>query len=84
MQSAFRLGDWVVQAAQCRLSKDGRTLQARAMVMDLLVYLADNRGEDLVFLRIDPKWDPYRSDPRFQAVLDWCGFMTPNRERSTD
>jgi hypothetical protein len=42
------------------------------------------RDVHLVFLRVDPKWDPHRSDPRFQAVLDWCGFMTPNRERSTN
>ena len=45
MQSDFRLGDWVVQPAQCRLSRDGRTLQVRARVMDLLVYLANHPGE---------------------------------------
>jgi DNA-binding winged helix-turn-helix (wHTH) protein/TolB-like protein/tetratricopeptide (TPR) repeat protein len=45
MQSDFRLGDWVVQSAQCRLSKDGRTVQVRARVMDLLLYLANHPGE---------------------------------------
>ena len=38
MQADFRLGDWLVQPALCRLSKDGRTVQVRAKVMDLLAY----------------------------------------------
>lgn len=41
----FRLGGWLVQPAQCRLSKDGRTVQVRAKVMDLLAYLASRQGE---------------------------------------
>jgi TolB-like protein/DNA-binding winged helix-turn-helix (wHTH) protein/Flp pilus assembly protein TadD len=45
MQTDFRLGDWLVQPDQCRLSKDGRTLQVRAKVMDLLTYLAGRPGE---------------------------------------
>jgi DNA-binding winged helix-turn-helix (wHTH) protein/TolB-like protein/tetratricopeptide (TPR) repeat protein len=45
MQGDFRFGDWVVQPAQCRLSRDGQTLQVRAKVMDLLVYLAAAPGE---------------------------------------
>jgi DNA-binding winged helix-turn-helix (wHTH) protein/TolB-like protein/tetratricopeptide (TPR) repeat protein len=45
MQGDFRLGDWLVQPALCRLSKDGRTVQVRAKVMDLLAYLAGRAGE---------------------------------------
>ena len=41
----FRLGGWLVQPAQCRLSKDGRTVQVRAKVMDLLAYLASRQGQ---------------------------------------
>ncbi len=40
----FRLGDWRVQPAQCRLSQDGRTLQVRPKVMDLLVFFARAPG----------------------------------------
>jgi DNA-binding winged helix-turn-helix (wHTH) protein len=40
----FRLGGWLAQPAQCRLSKDGRTVQVRAKVMDLLAYLASRQG----------------------------------------
>lgn len=45
MQPDFRLGDWLVQPAQCRLSSGGRTVQVRAKVMDLLSCLAAHPGE---------------------------------------
>jgi DNA-binding winged helix-turn-helix (wHTH) protein/TolB-like protein/tetratricopeptide (TPR) repeat protein len=45
MRGDFRLGDWLVQPGLCRLSKDGRTVQVRAKVMDLLTYLAERPGE---------------------------------------
>ena len=41
----FRLDDWLVQPAQCRLSKDGLARQVRPKVMDLLTYLAARRGD---------------------------------------
>ncbi len=40
----FRLGDWRVQPTLCRLSQDGRTVQVRPKVMDLLVFLARSPG----------------------------------------
>jgi TolB-like protein/DNA-binding winged helix-turn-helix (wHTH) protein/Flp pilus assembly protein TadD len=45
MERDFRLGGWLVQPALCRLSKDGRTIQVRAKVMDLMAYLAERPGE---------------------------------------
>ena len=32
------------------------------------------RDVHLIFLTVDPKWDPYRTDARFEAVLARCGF----------
>ena len=45
MTSGFRLGDWLVQPDQCRISTADRTVQVRAKVMDLLTYLAARPGE---------------------------------------
>jgi len=28
----------------------------------------------LIYLTVDPKWDPYRADRRFEALLTRCGF----------
>ncbi len=35
------------------------------------------RNVHMVFLTADPKWDPYRSDPRFEDLLKRCG-ITPS------
>jgi TolB-like protein/DNA-binding winged helix-turn-helix (wHTH) protein len=41
----FRLEDWLVQPAQCRLSNHTRKVQVRPKVMDLLTHLATHAGE---------------------------------------
>jgi TolB-like protein/DNA-binding winged helix-turn-helix (wHTH) protein/Flp pilus assembly protein TadD len=37
------------------------------------------RDVHLIFLPVDPKWDAYRADPRFAAVLARCGFSPSAR-----
>jgi hypothetical protein len=37
------------------------------------------RDVHLIYLPVDPKWDPYRVDPRFQALLTRCGFTPSTR-----
>ena len=32
------------------------------------------RDVHLIYLPVDPKWDPYRADTRFNALLARCGF----------
>jgi hypothetical protein len=36
------------------------------------------RDVHLIFLPVDPKWDPVRSDPRFASLLTRCGFDKPS------
>jgi hypothetical protein len=33
------------------------------------------KGVHLMFLPLDPKWDDYRQDPRFVALLSRCAFV---------
>ena len=37
------------------------------------------RDVNLVFLAVDPKWDPFRRDPRFIDLLDRCNFARTAR-----
>jgi TolB-like protein/tetratricopeptide (TPR) repeat protein len=46
----------------------------RDAVFDALDKAAAARDVHLIFLPVDPRWDDYRSDPRFDAVLTRCGF----------
>jgi len=47
--------------------------QADAM-FHALAAAYDARDVHLVFAPVDPKWDPYREDRRFQEVMSRCGF----------
>ncbi len=38
------------------------------------------RDVHLIFLPVDPKWDPYQADPRFEALLARCGFTRTARQ----
>jgi len=38
----------------------------------------DARDVHLVFLPVDPKWDAFRADSRFLALLRRCGLPNPN------
>ena len=44
MKANFYLGAWLVQPSLGRMSFDGRTVQVRPKVMDLLAYLAGSPG----------------------------------------
>ena len=37
-----------------------------------------DRDTHLMYLTVDAKWDPYRADPRFQALIARCGFTAPS------
>jgi tetratricopeptide (TPR) repeat protein len=39
----------------------------------------ETRDVHMVFLTIDPMWDDFRSDPRFQELLKRCRFVLPER-----
>ncbi|MEP7308074.1 MAG: winged helix-turn-helix domain-containing protein [Acidobacteriota bacterium] len=42
------------------------------------------RDVHLIFLPVDAKWDPYRADPRFVALLARCGFTPETKTVATD
>ena len=41
------------------------------------------RDVHLMFLPVDAKWDPYRADPQFTALLARCGFMSTASSKSS-
>lgn len=45
-------------------------------VFDWLERAYEARDVHLVFPPMDPKWDPFRGDPRFIALMGRCGFVT--------
>jgi tetratricopeptide (TPR) repeat protein len=49
-------------------------LGEREEVFDCLNQAYAARDVHLIFLPVDSKWDPYRTDPRFEALLARCGF----------
>jgi DNA-binding winged helix-turn-helix (wHTH) protein/tetratricopeptide (TPR) repeat protein len=44
------------------------------LALDWLARAFDSHDVHLVFLTVDPKWDFFRNEPRFMAVLKRCGF----------
>jgi TolB-like protein/DNA-binding winged helix-turn-helix (wHTH) protein/Flp pilus assembly protein TadD len=44
----------------------------KAAVFDWLERAYAVRDVHLMYLPVDPKWDPYRADPRFVALLERC------------
>jgi tetratricopeptide (TPR) repeat protein len=49
-------------------------LGEREAVFQWLDRAYDARDVHLIFLPVDPKWDEFRSDRRFETLLSRCGF----------
>lgn len=49
-------------------------LGERALALAALDRAYEARDMHLIYLPVDPIWDPYRGDPRFGAFLLRCGF----------
>ena len=45
--------------------------------LDWLERAYEARDVHLIGLPVDAKWDPFRADRRFRALLDRCGFVVP-------
>jgi hypothetical protein len=57
-------------------------LAERAAALEWLGRAYDARDTHLIFLTVDPKWDPFRADPRFRDLLARCGFVSVNNDNS--
>jgi TolB-like protein/Flp pilus assembly protein TadD len=51
-------------------------LQEDQDVFDALELAYASRDVHLLFLPVDPKWDRFRAQPRFEVLLHQCGFKT--------
>jgi hypothetical protein len=49
-------------------------LREREKALEWLERALEVRDVHLCFPPVDPKWDAFRGDPRFQALLKRCGF----------
>jgi serine/threonine-protein kinase len=49
-------------------------LEQRDAVFMWLERAFDARDMHLIYLPVDPKWDSFRADPRFEALIVRCGF----------
>ncbi len=54
-------------------------LGERDLVFEWLDRAFDVHDIHLMYLPVDPKWDAYRADPRFEALLERCGFIAPSK-----
>jgi TolB-like protein/DNA-binding winged helix-turn-helix (wHTH) protein/Flp pilus assembly protein TadD len=57
-------------------------LGERETVFDSLEKAYTAHDVHLMFLPVDPKWDAYRADPRFEALLARCDFTRSARARA--
>jgi tetratricopeptide (TPR) repeat protein len=58
-------------------------LGEREAVFQWLDKAYDARDVHLIFLPVDAKWDPFRADPRFEALIARCGFAPRTLNRSS-
>jgi eukaryotic-like serine/threonine-protein kinase len=56
-------------------------LEEKEKTLALLDRCVDERTNWLVWLLKDPRWDPMRSDPRFQAIIRKIGFPAEAQAR---
>ena len=58
----------------CAIALMHAGLGEREAVFQWLDRAYDARDVHLIFLPVDPKWDEFRSDRRFETLLSRCGF----------
>jgi hypothetical protein len=66
---------WVAAYVHTELGERDAALAFLPKLRDEPIWYGDARVEpNLVTLRIEPMWDPLRSDPRFEDLIRHVGF----------
>ena len=60
--------------ARTQRTHEALELGQQELALDWLDRAYESRDVHLAFLPVDPKWDVFRSDPRFVGLLRRCDF----------